>query len=157
MNNETPIGLALIVWDQSIQDRGTNKRSLIGMFDRLKAGTFPCIHPGMCIFISLTSGKGEYDSEIVCRHANGKRVFAVKGRIRFQDPMQVVEAAFDIKGPRFETPGDYWVELLVDDVPVMMRRLFIEKLEGPPPGQNPPGQSPADPGSPFGPPPFGNG
>jgi len=133
MKNENPIGLALILCDTVIQDKETNKRSLIGMFDRLYAAQFPCIHPSMCVYVSATSGKGDYDTSIVCRHqGSGQRAFAISGKIRFGDPLQVVEVVCNIQRPKFEEAGEYWLEFCIDDVPVMMRRLFLEPT--PPPG-----------------------
>ena len=68
MMNEIPMGLALLVCDNIIQDKQTNKRSLIGLFDRLYTKNLPCVHPSLSIFVSLTSGKGNYACEVVCRH-----------------------------------------------------------------------------------------
>jgi len=130
MSNEIPMGLALVVCDTHIQDKHTNKRTLVGLFDRLFAAKFPCVHPKLSIFVSLTSGRGECDCEVMCRHVDGKHVaFSVKGKVRFKDPLQVVEIAFDVQGVRFEEAGEYWLECKVDDIPVMMRRIFIVKKE----------------------------
>lgn len=137
MKKEMPIGLALIVCDTVIQDRETGKRSLIGMFDRLHARQFPCVHPAMFVYVSATSGRGEYETQIVCRHGQtDKRAFTISGKIRFPDPLQVVELTCHVQGAKFEEPGEYWVELQIDDVPMMMRRLFIEEAPQRPPGQN---------------------
>jgi hypothetical protein len=136
MKNESPIGLALILCDMVIQDKETHKRSLIGMFDRLYAAQFPCIHPAMYVYVSATSGKGDYDTAIVCRHqASGQRVLAINGKIRFADPLQVVEVVCQIQRPKFDEPGEYWLEFCIDEVPVMMRRLIIEQAP-PPPARN---------------------
>lgn len=126
MPNEIPMGLALLVCDTHIQDKHTNKRTLVGLFDRLFAAKFPCVHPKLSIFVALTSAHGEYDCEVTCRHAIGQHIaFSVKGRVRFQDPLQVVEIPFDVQGVRFEQAGEYWLECKVDDIPVMMRRIFV--------------------------------
>ncbi len=140
MKKETPIGLALILCDSVIQDKATNKRSLIGLFDRLAASRFPCVHPALSIFVSATSGRGEYDAEVRCRHQeSGAVAFSIKGKLRFQDPLQVVEVTFNVQQPRFESEGEYWLEFLLDDIPVMMRRLFLAQHN---PNQPPPSQGP---------------
>lgn len=133
---EDPIGLALILCDQIIEDKHTGKKSLIGMFDRVHAGSFPCAHPSLSIFVALTNLEGEVPCEIVCRHADGEPVaFAAKGKISFPDPARVAELVFHFKNVRFPGPGTYWLQFLADDLPVMVRPLFVLQLkqEGNPP------------------------
>ncbi len=130
MMNEIPMGLALLVCDTIIQEKQTNKRSLIGLFDRLYTKNLPCVHPSLSIFVSLTSGRGDYACEVVCRHQEtDTNALAVKGKVAFKDPMQVVDLVFNVQGVRFSNSGEYWLEFRVDNVPVMMRRIFIMQQE----------------------------
>jgi hypothetical protein len=130
MDNEIPMGLALLLCDTIIQDKQTNKRSLIGLFDRLYTKKLPCVHPSLAIFVSLTSGRGQYACEIVCRHQETDvNAFSVKGKVAFKDPMQVVDLVFNVQGVCFRNAGEHWLEFRVDEVPVMMRRIFIMKQE----------------------------
>ncbi|MFM1550820.1 MAG: DUF6941 family protein [Lentisphaeria bacterium] len=130
MMNEIPMGLALLVCDTIIQDKQTNKRSLIGLFDRLYTKNLPCVHPSLSIFVSLTSGRGDYACEVICRHQEtDTNALAVKGKVAFKDPMQVVDLVFNVQGVRFCNSGEYWLEFRVDNVPVMMRRIFIMQQE----------------------------
>jgi hypothetical protein len=127
------MGLALLVCDMVIQDKQSNKRSLIGLFDRLFASNLPCIHPQLSVFVSLTSGRGEYDCEVACRHqTTGEMTFSAKGKVTFKDPLQVVELVFNLQGVRFIHEGEHWLECKVEEVPVMMRRIFIVKREDQP-------------------------
>ncbi len=124
--NEMPMGLSLLICDLIIQDKQTNKRTLVGLFDRLFTAKLPCVHPSLSIFVSLTSGHGQYNCEIVCRHQAKEEVaFSVKGKVAFQNPLQVVELVFNVQGITFRHEGEYWLEFNVDGVPVMMRRIFI--------------------------------
>ena len=123
---DMPMGLALIVCDMIIQDQQTHKRTLVGLFDRFYPAKLPCVHPSLAIFVSMTSGHGKCDCEIVCRHQNSDDVaFSVKGNVAFQNPLQVVELVFNVQGVTFREEGEYWLEFKVDGVPVMMRRVFI--------------------------------
>jgi hypothetical protein len=124
--NEMPMGLSLLICDLVIQDKQTNKRTLVGLFDRLFTTKLPCMHPSLTLFVSLTSGHGQYKCEIVCRHQKSNEIaFKVKGTVGFQNPLQVVELVFNVQGITFRNEGEYWVEFKVDEVPVMMRRIFI--------------------------------
>lgn len=136
-NRESPMGLALLVCDSVIQDKQTNKWTLVGLFDRLFTTKLPCVHPALAIFVSLTSGRGTYPCEIRCRHAGaGEVAFSAKGEVIFRDPLQVVQMVYNLQGIRFQEEGEYWLECVVDEVPVMMRRIFIAKRE-PKPKQPP--------------------
>ena len=128
--NESPMGLALIACDLIIHDKQTNKRSLIGLFDQLFTRKLPCIHPALAVFVSLTSGRGKYPCEVRCRHQQtGEVVFSARGDVTFSDPMRVVELVFNFQGVRFNHEGEHWLECIIDEVPVMMRRIAIVKRQ----------------------------
>jgi len=127
---ETPMGLSLIICDTVMEDKHTSKKSLIGLFDRIHAQRLPCIHPAMSAFVSVTGGRGEYPCEIVCRHQDGETVaFSAKGRVDLKDPRQVVDLVFRLSGVRFLKDGLYWVTFQMDDVPIIMRPLQVQKRE----------------------------
>jgi len=43
------MGISLMICDQVITETETNKKSLIGVFNSISAGQFPCRHPKICI------------------------------------------------------------------------------------------------------------
>jgi len=127
---ETPMGLALLVCDTTIQDSKTGKRTLVGLFHRLQSSRFPCVHPQMAVFVALTSGRGTYPCEVICKHADGKTVaFSIKGEVKLRDPSQVVEFAVQLAPVRFPLPGTYWLHFLADEVPIMMRPILVRELQ----------------------------
>ena len=130
MKPETPMGLALVLCDTIIEDRTTGKKSLIGMFDRLASSNFPCVHPHLAILVSLTSGKGKYPCKITCTHVESDAIaFQGEGEIELTHPHQVVDIAFNFHGVKFPKPGIYNLQFLVDDFPVMTRRVFLEQIK----------------------------
>lgn len=133
-----PMGLSLVVCDTIIEDKLTGKKSLIGLFDRIHARVFPCVHATMAVFVSLTSGHGKYPCEILCRHSDGKTIaFSAKGEIVMPEPSRVVDLVFRLNGVRFPKSGTYWLHFLADEMPVMMRPLLIQQLkERPGQGEN---------------------
>jgi hypothetical protein len=136
---EAPMGLALVVCDAIIEDKLTGKKTLVGLFDRVYALSFPCVHPAMAVFVSLTSARGRYPCEIVCRHADNATVaFAAKGNVSLEDPSQVVDLVFRLNGVRFPKPGTYWLHFLADEVPIMMRPMFVQAREAKGQAQPPP-------------------
>mgnify|MGYP006281043595 CR=1 FL=1 len=130
MSADAPMGLALVACDTVIEDKVTGKKSLIGLCDRIAGTRFPCVHPELSVYVSLTSGRGERPCAVTCRHTDDVTVaFTATGKIRFRDPTQVVDLVFRLRGVRFVKPGTYWLQFLVDDMPIMVRPLTVSKIE----------------------------
>jgi hypothetical protein len=127
---ETPMGLAFCVCDSVIEDRTTRKKSLIGLFDRVSSRHFPCVHPELTVYLSLTSGHGTYPCACECRHTDGETIaFRVNGSVTMKDPTQVADLVFRLRGVRFEKPGTYWLQFMVDGDPLLMRRFLVHEAE----------------------------
>jgi hypothetical protein len=60
MTKPFPLCKALLLCDQVIVDRGTNKPSLIGIFDQLRVESFPGFTRECMIFVQLEDGVGRY-------------------------------------------------------------------------------------------------
>lgn len=141
---ETPLGLALIVCDTLIEDRFTGKKSLVGLFEGLHAASFPCMHPAMSILVELTNVSGKQTCRLLCKHDDGETVaFEARGDLNCPDPGKVVQIAFGFRSVRFPKPGIYWLNFLVDDLPVMSRPLAILQRAPQPPQQAAPTPPPA--------------
>jgi len=134
----TPSGLAIVVCDQVIEDKLTNKKSLIGIFNSIAHPSYPCRHPGLCVFVSLTEGRGNYQARLRIVHEEDSQPVAdVTGKIEFQDVNAVVELVFNFLGLEFPEPGLYSIEFYCADALVLERRFHAMKIEhspkGPPP------------------------
>ncbi len=134
-----PIGLAIVICDQIIEDKLTNKKSLIGIFNQIGAQTFPCRHPQFCVFVSLTDGRGQYPARLRIVHDESEKVVAeVNGQIQFPDAHTVVELNFGLVGLTFPEPGAYAIEFYCDDALVLERRfqvVHVKPPQGPPPAE----------------------
>ena len=60
MTSPTPKTNAMLICDYVITERGTNKKSLIGVFENIGAATFPCTHFALSVYIKLTDAQGGY-------------------------------------------------------------------------------------------------
>ena len=135
----SPVGLAIVVCDQIIEDKLTHKKSLIGTFNQIAAATFPCRHPRMAVFISLTEGRGAYAVVLrIAQEETGTTVAEVKGQIQFADIHAVAELNFDLVGVQFPAPGLYAIEFYCDDALILERRFHVLQMkQSPPPSQGP--------------------
>lgn len=131
-----PALLAVVICDTAIRDALTNKVSLIGLFSTIRAGSFPCRHPLMTIYVALTGGHGTQPMELrLVRAEDEQRVLSMSGTVDFVDPLQVYELIFEWRGVQFEKPGDYLIEVCCsqDSVPIGTRKFSVVQL-----GQAPP-------------------
>jgi len=135
----SPTGLAIVICDQIIEDKLTNKKSLIGIFNNIASQNFPCRHPQLSVFVSLTEGRGSYNARLRIAHEETGRVTAeLNGQIQFPDIHAVVEVNFNLLGLEFQQPGLYSIEFYCDDALVLERRFHVTQLKQQPPPKGPP-------------------
>ena len=139
MNEKTsPSGLSIVVCDQIIEDKLTNKKSLIGIFNNIASATFPCRHPQVSVFVSLTEGQGQYSARLrIANEETGESVADLKGQIQFPDIHATVELNFNFVNISFPSPGLYSIEFYCDEALVLERRFRLSKATPPPQGPPP--------------------
>lgn len=131
---ERPIGKAIILCDQVIEDKRTNNKSVIGIFNRISASRFPASHPRMAIYVALVNGVGKVPIELrlTClTSSEPKRLFATEGEVEFPDPNHIVELVFDLRSVVFEEPGQYVFEVLADSGFVFEAKFDVVHVEQP--------------------------
>jgi hypothetical protein len=129
MNKPPPKALAMIICDDTIEDRVTGKKTLVGLFNNVSAKVCPVRHPEMNIFMVLTEGRGDYQARLKCLKEGGPAVADLSGQIRFPDPMAIVEFNFELLGLVFPSYGVYRFEFYCDDIPVISRKFMLSKSE----------------------------
>ena len=135
----SPTGLAIVVCDQIIEDKLTNKKSLIGIFNNIGSVNFPCRHPQMSVFVSLTEGRGLCTARLrIVNEATAETVADVNGQIQFPDIHAVVELNFNLVGLLFPQPGLYSIEFYCDEALVLERRFHVSQVKQQPPPKGPP-------------------
>jgi hypothetical protein len=124
-----PVSLAMLLCDYVIEDKQTNKKSLIGLFSNISAKKFPASHYRMNVFVVLCDGHGEYRGELRCVNAdNDEEISTMKGPVVFPDPNAVLEFNFEMFGVSFPQPGDYIMQFLCDDEIVVQRKLTLTPI-----------------------------
>ncbi len=130
-----PTVLSINICDAIIRDELTKKVSLVGLFNVIRANSFPCTHPLMHVYVALTNGHGKYKTEV--RFANletSEPIVGMVGELNFQNPLQVVEMNLCWQQVSFDNPGEYEVEVLCDGTRTGARkfRLIGPQQEIPP-------------------------
>jgi len=129
----TPENLAFLICDSIIDDRKTGKKTLVGIFNRIGTSAFPCTHPDMAVFVSLTDGRGTYKAELNCLCSDTQEpIMHGEGQVAFKDPNSVVEIGFHLRGLTFPKAGMYEFEFLCNGVRVAERRFEVRETANEP-------------------------
>lgn len=127
-NKPKPIVLGMIICDTVIEDKLTNKKTLIGLFNRINSPKTPCVHPCVNVFLCLTEGIGEYDGKLRCINVTtDKPILEIGGKINFKDIKEVIELNFELQGIMFPSFGEYRFEFFCNGDPLISRRFVISE------------------------------
>ena len=121
-----PSVLSINICDSVIRDELTKKISLIGLFNTIRAKSFPCTHAGLYVYVAMTNGHGKYKMEVrFSKLEEGKAIASIQGQLNFQNPLQMVELSFSSPPLRFDTPGQYVVEVFCDGAQIQTRKFRV--------------------------------
>lgn len=85
LSQVVPLLVAALVCDVAIADPGTNKKNLIGIFDRVQVGTFPTRRP-MSVYFKIGDAEGRYDFEVRYVEVNNGDILArASGQLNVAD------------------------------------------------------------------------
>jgi len=60
MPGPIPKANAIVICDYAMQEAGTGKWSLIGIFSQIHSAQFPVIHRQLCVYLNFTDAQGHY-------------------------------------------------------------------------------------------------
>jgi hypothetical protein len=122
-NAPIPSVVAMLVCEQVITEAGSNKKSLIGIFENINSLMFPTqIRIG--IYAKLVDADGDYD--ILMRLVNLKdesRVADIKAEAKGIKRESSAEFAINIAGMVLPEPGKYELQLFANDA--FLHRITI--------------------------------
>ena len=75
LSQVVPVLVAALVCDSSSVDPTTNKKTLIGIFDRITVGEFPTERP-VSLYFKITDATGAYDMSIRFVRSDSRQVLA---------------------------------------------------------------------------------
>jgi hypothetical protein len=110
--NEAPICVAVVVCNDVIEDKRTNNKSLIGIFNAVAAPKVPATHPRMVVMASITNADREVPIQLVLRAPSGGDVMRVDGRVPMQDKLAVMDVVFELNGIPLEEFGTYIIDIM---------------------------------------------
>ncbi len=122
---------------EEVRQESNGNFFIIGVINLIRVPQLPVMAGRLCVFSRWTAGVGQF-TENVRLIAPDQMTVLRKGEMKFElkDPSLHSTNVLVFGNVEFKTPGNYFVEVVVDDV--MKLRYSIPVVVVPPPGQNPP-------------------
>ena len=131
MSLPSPECLALVLCEQVIEDKRTNNKTLVGLFNQITAANLPLIYPKMTIVVSLCNGHGKVPVEVrINSLANEELIFKVIGEVAFKDPLDVCDLIFELRQVPFKHEGTYAITVLANEKQLLERRFIVQVGKG---------------------------
>jgi hypothetical protein len=130
LGHECPTCVAIVICNEVIEDKWTNNKSLIGLFNSVSAQQLPAHHPRMFVMVSLTDGRGDWKVVIEIASPSGKKVFEAEGQMRFDDPIAVHDLVVEVRGLPLPEEGEYYVGLTCGGRFLVSRRFTVARDSG---------------------------
>ena len=119
-----PTLVSLLICDQVIDDKLSNKKSAIGIFNTIVVPKLPTSINQMALLASVTEITGRAELEIrFVRDADNVVLFSGKGAVEAPNPLAVVDLLFAMQGLHIPDAGQYAFELLAGGE-ILGRRRF---------------------------------
>ncbi len=124
------IPLAMIICDLVKDERGSNKQSLIGLFDIVRSSKAPYTHPQLSVYVVITDVLGTYNCSLCfAKEATNENLKTWPGRITSTDPLRSLEVTFDITELIISEFGIYRFDFYCGDNLIISRRFSLEQRE----------------------------
>lgn len=127
-NPESLICISVIICDDVYRDVATQKLILVGVFNEITAAKFPCVHQRMCLLLSLTNGRGNYELSVHVQHEkSGIEVMKLVGPLPVPTPLAVADIDVRLGNLTFPEAGKYWVVVQCDGETIGQRPFFVRQ------------------------------
>jgi hypothetical protein len=122
---------AMLICDYVITEEETHKKSLIGIFENIRAAQFPCIHHFLTVYIKLTDAKGDYRFRLELTDLKNNTVMGkseIPEVIHFESPLATHELVFNLRNLRFDHPGEYEFRIFADDKIFGQKTFLVDQI-----------------------------
>ena len=116
-SNPMPSVVAMLVCDQIINEAGTNKKSLIGVFETFNSPEFPALMPRLAVYVKLVDAQGIYLLKLRFVNLRDETLVAELGiQATIVDSSYSAEVAINMMTLPFPEQGKYEFQLYWEDI-----------------------------------------
>jgi len=134
-----PTCISVIICNEIIEDKRTNNKTLVSLFNSVVVNSTPATHPRMFVMASLTDGRGTWPVSFIIRSPSGEDLVKFNAEAVFQNPVSVVDISVEFLGLSLPELGVYFVDIMTNTYPLGHRRFTV--FPNRPDGEQPPTQN----------------
>ncbi|HTV61210.1 MAG TPA: hypothetical protein VMH30_01435 [Verrucomicrobiae bacterium] len=122
---------------EEVRQEANGNFFIIGVVNFIRVSQLPIVAGRLCVFNRWTAGVGQFHENVKLIAPDQMTVLR-KGEMKFElkDPSLHSTSVLVFGNVEFKTPGNYFVEVIVDDV--MKLRYPIPVIQAPPQSQSAP-------------------
>jgi len=125
-----PVPIALLLCDRVIEEAGSAKKSLIGIFTKILMQTFPHQFGPFYVYISFTNVKGKHGWSLNILHEEMRSALAgFQGEIDSPNAKDIITLVIPIPLVVLAGPGTCDVEFNLAGKTVLHRHLLVEQVQ----------------------------
>jgi hypothetical protein len=122
---DLPVCVAVVICDTVIEDKRTNNKSLIGVFNTIVSKQLPVVQPRMYVVVSVTNVLGAAEFRLTLRDPEGASTLSVDLPLESQDPLATHDLLIELLGVPFNHPGPHSFDVSANGHHVGSRRFTI--------------------------------
>ncbi|MBU0683581.1 MAG: hypothetical protein ABIH85_04605 [Candidatus Omnitrophota bacterium] len=129
---QKPIVNAMLICDRIITEAGTNKKSLIGIFENISAYKFPCVHHFLAVYIKLTDARGEYKFRLELGDLENDGIIGraeIPKPIKVENPLAIHDLVFNLAGIKLMHQGKYEFRIFANDEVFGQKTFLVNQIK----------------------------
>ncbi len=117
MDGPPPFVVAVIICDTVIVDKATEKKTLVGIFDRVNCPSLPWAQP-MGLYARMTDAEGRYAFKVAVLHLESNTVVGnlQTPEIEIKDRLAFMDLALNLPPVPFKAAGRYEFQIYANDI-----------------------------------------
>ncbi len=130
MNRVVPVKEAMLLCDSIITEIGTNKKSLIGIFENISTIIFPCSHYRLGVYIKFANAEGKYNFKLELLDLENNQIIGQGSipELAISDRLGSYELVFNLDGLVFKHSGKYDFRVSYDGVIFANKTFNVSEL-----------------------------
>lgn len=127
----TPKCNAMLICDSVITEQGTNKKSLIGIFENILAQQIPCTYNSLSVYIKLTDARGSYKFRLELVDLRENSIIGkgeIPREIKIDNPLGTHELVFNLGGLQFKHLGKYEFRIFANEEFFAQKKFSVDSI-----------------------------
>ncbi|MDR3690837.1 MAG: hypothetical protein P4L46_15775 [Fimbriimonas sp.] len=109
---EVPVCVAIVICNECIEDKRTNNKTLINLFNAINVPSVPSVHQKLVVLASVTNASATIPLQLLVRAPSGGEEARINVDLHAADPLAVYDMVFEINGLVLNQIGPHHIDLL---------------------------------------------